>query len=371
MKRKLFYILFLLFISVVNCHAASTYEMKRQQGIDLFEKGSYSEAAKIFVEAQKKAPANNDLVLWISKCTDKLVMARNERIKAAKSASGNELLSNMTKGSRIHNFDSIGKFNANGVALVRFRNRYGFIDKDSIIRIPLVYDDVYCVLLDTKPGSEYDKFSKANNIKWNWSWDKGQLMSVCIDGEWGYIDEEGKERIPVIYDDVHEPIVFKSRKLIGVGKKGKYGFVNCDGENVIPLQYETVTRFYDGGGEKDDMAAVLKNGKMGFIGTNGETLIPFEYEPEFNIDYNVPLMFRPVWLAGETNVKKDGKYGVIDKKGNTITGFIFDGSGKSNFVQIGNDYKTYYKFPKGSGSAYYFDGKIYESEEDFKRATSR
>ncbi len=53
---------------------------------------------------------------------------------------------------------------------------------------------------------------------------------------------------------------------------GKFGYINKEGQQVIPFIYDDVTDF-DG-----EYAAVLKDGKYGLINTKGETVIPFEYD---------------------------------------------------------------------------------------------
>ena len=198
-------------------------------------------------------------------------------------------------------------------------------------------------------------------------------MSVCKDGLWGYINDAGIEVVPTVYDDVRESIVFKYRNLIGVGKDNKYGFIDWNGKVIIPIKYDYVSRFYEGmcpAVFTNDLVPVVKDGKMGFIDNNGRTVIPFEFEPQYNLDYMVPVMTRPVWSNGVTDVKKDGKFGLIDVSGKSVTGFQFDGPGELNIVNVLGDYKTYFEFPLNNGKAYYFEGKLYDSEADFNQAVT-
>lgn len=355
----------------IVCYAGTIYDDARQAGIAQYNSGNYSAAAKHFIAIQNIAPVNNDLGSWITKCNNKMVQSRNARIKKIKSTTVPKPVQN--KGSKIERYDSVGHFGSSNLALVRYNNKYGFINKDSIIIVPVQYDDVYATITETVSGSIYDDFIKANNIKWNWSWDKGQLMSVCRDGKWGYINDKGEEVIPTVFDDVRESIVFKYIHLIGVGKDEKYGFIDWNGNIIIPLVYDHVCRFYEGmcpDEFKNDLAAVVKNGKMGFIDKFGKTVLPFDYEPQYNLDYVVPVMFRPVWSNCVTDVKKDGKFGLIDVAGETVTGFKFDGPGELNVVQVGSDYKTYFEFPINERKAYYFEGKLYYSEADFNQAVT-
>lgn len=378
MKKLIFVLLiFVATISIV-CFAGPIYDDARQAGIAQFNRGNYSVAVKQFIALQNIAPVNNDLSVWIIRCRQRMVQSRNMKIKNVKKTRtrSNRISTSMLDGVKIQQYDSIGNFGTSGLALVELNKSYGFINRDSIIVIPIQYDDIYSIITDAVPGTTYDKFIKTHNLKWNWSWGKGALMSVCKDGRWGYINESGKEIIPIIYDDVNEPIVYSERYLIGVGNGGKYGFVDRVGNLKIPLQYDYVSRFYNGGsGDMNDlgydMVPVVRNGKMGFIDNNGRTVIAFEYEPQYNIEYNVPVMYRPVWFNGFTDLKKNGKFGMVDLKGNSITGFKYDERANVDFINIAGKYKTYFEFNIGDGKAYFMDGKEYDSETEFNQAVTK
>lgn len=373
MKKLLFTNMMLFTALSVVCYAGSIYGKARQAGIDLFNCKQYHKAAQQFIAVQNIAPINNDLSSWITKCHTKMVQRRNALIKKNKFSTVPNTQPIIRIGSKISKCDSVGKYGTANLALVRLNNQYGFIDKDSILIVPIQYDDVYSVITEALPGSRTDELIKAHNIKWEWSWDKGQLMSVCKDGKWGYINDKGQEVIPIVYDDVRESIVFEQRHLIGVGKDDKYGFIDWSGNIVIPLQYEYVSRFYQGvffdtNELGYDMVPVVKNGKMGFIDNYGSTVIPFDYEPQYDLAYSVPVMFRPVWSDGVTYVKKNGKFGIIDLKGNSTSGFKYDGPGELELINVGGDYKSYYVFPMGNNKIYYFEGHEYRSEAEITQA---
>lgn len=86
--------------------------------------------------------------------------------------------------------------------------------------------------------------------------------------KWGFINTEGKEVVPCIYDMLSG---FKE-ELAAVCKKDKWGYVNTKGEVVIPCIYERASDFSEG------LAAVRKNGKEGFINKKGEVAIPLKFE---------------------------------------------------------------------------------------------
>lgn len=94
------------------------------------------------------------------------------------------------------------------------------------------------------------------------------FASVRNGEKWGFINTEGKEVIPCIYDIV-QPF---NDGLAAVLKNNKWGYVNTKGELVIPCIYESAQDFSEG------LAAVTKNGKEGFVNTKGEVAIPLKFE---------------------------------------------------------------------------------------------
>ncbi len=84
-------------------------------------------------------------------------------------------------------------------------------------------------------------------------------------------------------------------------RNGKWGYIKrttvFDQELVIPYQYDHATSFSEG------LAMVKKDGKFGYINKQGELVIPFQFE------YATPF------TKGTATVKRDGKLGTIDKSG--------------------------------------------------------
>ncbi len=80
--------------------------------------------------------------------------------------------------------------------------------------------------------------------------------------------------------------------------EGKWGFVDADGKEVIPHIYEKADCFYMG------YASVVVNGKMGLIDLKGKTIVPFEYDND--------LMYFEDGLAV---VKKGEKFGYVNLTG--------------------------------------------------------
>ena len=83
-------------------------------------------------------------------------------------------------------------------------------------------------------------------------------------GKWGYLDPQGEEITPCVYDAVSE----FSKEGVAVVKVGeKRGLVNIKGEMLCEPIYDRITPFVDG------YAAVILDGKCGYVHKCGECVI--------------------------------------------------------------------------------------------------
>ncbi len=177
--------------------------------------------------------------------------------------------------------------------------------------------------LHKKFGHQYDYMD--NDIK-------DKLVVVRKDEKYGFINTQGKVQIPLIYDGAKSfseglAVVYRTdmlgfkniqRKVTAsliydftlsfqngtIKKNRKYGFINTKGEVVIPLIYDYAYYFSEG------LAIVregsFKNGKYGFINRQGKIQIPLIYDDAFPFN------------MGLTRVRKDGKSFTINKKGECV-----------------------------------------------------
>lgn len=129
-----------------------------------------------------------------------------------------------------------------GLALVKKDGKWGYIDKNGHVKIPLIYDS-------------------ANNFMGE------KIAKVKKDNLWGYINTEGKEVIPVDYYFCGEI----SNGIIAVGKGGKYGFIDRNGNKVCDLIYDRVEPF-----SSEGTAKVVLDRKFGYINTSGVVIVPIE-----------------------------------------------------------------------------------------------
>ena len=91
------------------------------------------------------------------------------------------------------------------------------------------------------------------------------LASVKKDGKYGFINTRGKEVISCKYDgvgDFHEGL---AKVRIGDYRDGKYGLINTQGEEVVPCKYDAAYDFSEG------LAVVKRNGKWGYVDKYGNS----------------------------------------------------------------------------------------------------
>ena len=115
-----------------------------------------------------------------------------------------------------------------------------------------------------------------------------------------------------------------------IKKNGLYGFIDYNGNEIVKPQYEKYCCFRYG------LACVKKDDKWGFINKQNETIIPFIYDtPEYEfgafdiywgtkINRITDTMFNKHLEVLCAPVAKDGKYGFINDKNETIIPFIYD-----------------------------------------------
>ncbi len=112
------------------------------------------------------------------------------------------------------------------------------------------------------------------------------LIRVCRDGRWGFIDEYGRERIPLQWAHVGKFNTDGWAQVLRGGQYGgwlyedgqlvsgeQWGFINRQGQIVIEPQWEWVDDF-----DKDGFALVQRSGKGGVIDRQGRVVV----EPQWS-----------------------------------------------------------------------------------------
>ena len=172
-------------------------------------------------------------------------------------------------------WDYIGELHENR-RVVKKGEQYGFSDVSNKVVITPAYSQVY-------------------------NFSEGLCAVKNADGKWGYIDTEGREVIPCIYDVAND----FSCGLALVKTDGFFGYIDKNNQFVIPATYEEAYPF------SENRACVRQGELYGYIDTTGAMIIPAEYELAFD-------------FAEDGAVVKQGDYGVINSLGNATILTVWD-----------------------------------------------
>ena len=264
-------------------------------------------------------------------------------------------------------YDSIDRMGYNnGIYRLRLDNKYGLFNingKDT----GLIYDYIVCtgdklirVQLDDKWGFLNQNFEEVIPATYERAWDfEDNFALVKEDGEWYFLfymsEEEMQERKKEMkehswlykltnkifnsfnnYTKIPVKEQISNRSLLGEHlshfvrtKKGDlyvHDYNTARNESaLVPIETDEVTHFDDNG-----YAEVRKDGKYGLINADGEFVIPCIYD-EFrrlkNIQYAV--------------VRINNKWGAVDLHNNTLIEFLYEDAfdDKDNYVVVVQDGK--------------------------------
>ena len=164
-----------------------------------------------------------------------------------------------------------------GIAPVKQKGRWGFIDKNGKVVILFQY-------------VKADSFSE------------GLAAVVTADtNKYGYINTKGEIVIPPKYEEAF----YFNEGVAAVQILDKWGYIDKRNQWVIPARYKSASNFEDG------MARVSQNDKYGYIDKKGKVVIPFKYEYLGSLSEGL--------IGAELN----GKFGYLDKTGKVVIPFKF------------------------------------------------
>lgn len=178
---------------------------------------------------------------------------------------------------------------------------------------------------------EYENFGEESQ----------ELIMVLKDSKIGYINSEGKEVIPAIYDGGFK--AKEDKDFYQVKSGNKWLLLDKNGKKYKELDYDDIGEYVDG------VMLVLKDGKFGYIDKTGKEVIPLDYTygEDFKDDVAIvgkdsgfgvinkkneiviPFIYDDIKIIGEyVYVLQDNKYGILDEKGEEILPVIYDGIGR-------------------------------------------
>ena len=183
-------------------------------------------------------------------------------------------------------FSAIGRF-SEGLAPVKGKIQWGYINKGYDVVIPLMYERAFSfkeglgmVILN----SQYGFIDHTGEVQIPFKYTAAphsfeqECARVCHDRLWGLIDREGNYILPPTYSQIEQ----FAEGLALVSLHNKVGFINKKGEVVIPLVYDNGRSFSEG------LTAVCIEGqssKWGYINKDNQEVLPFKYdiaEPFYN-----------------------------------------------------------------------------------------
>lgn len=171
---------------------------------------------------------------------------------------------------------------------VRREEKYGVIDRDGQVVVPLTFPRLGSVLA------------------------KG-LMSAKSDGLYGFIDQSGQFVIQPQFERVKD---FSANGLALARKDKLWGYIDTSGAWAIAPRFKDAKPFYDA-----SLAPVEIEKKWGYIDATGQVVIPAIYPSA--------LGFRPDGLASVKD-RTSLKWGAIDTSGKVVIPFKY------------RDYLTFY-----------------------------
>lgn len=191
--------------------------------------------------------------------------------------------------------------------------KYGIIDSSEVLRVFPKYEEILSlndkniVIGSIKGESYFINLNKNIEEKMdyeNYSMESINRIMVSKDNKIGYINEIGKEVIPLEYDGGFS---FKEKKDFIQVKKGNFWYLlDLETLKLKKLPYEDVGEYVDG------YMVVEKNEKYGYINNLGEIKIPLKY------------LIAEEFKDGLAVVGDENGFGVIDKKGKETMKLIYD-----------------------------------------------
>lgn len=217
-------------------------------------------------------------------------------------------------------------------AIVARKSIYGIIDEYGKPVLPIDYDFIerpseysrFADIFIAKKGSKvtiFDKNARVIPIEdiisyQHWS---GDIFITDIHGKTGLLSYNGCQTIPFEYDTLYH-----SRHKGFIARKGdKYGYISRKNEIIRPFDYKYIYALSYG------IAFVNTEGKVGLYDGKGNLILPFEYEAIYNATYTLEKD-NPIYIVG-----KNGNVGTVDIHNQVVIPIVYDGL--SGWVEYGPD----------------------------------
>jgi len=179
-----------------------------------------------------------------------------------------------------------------GLSLVKVDSVWGYIEKEGLDDQLFIYNEGISTSkkrMNPNLNKQLNKYEKIGNFYEGAAW-------AIRKNKYGFIDDNGKEFIPAIYDRAY---IF-AEGLASVKKGNKWGYINKSNSIKITYKYDWALPFSEG------LASVQINNKWGYIDKSGKLLIDTVYEAAWRFS------------EGLAAAQYKGRWGFIDKKGDFV-----------------------------------------------------
>ena len=208
---------------------------------------------------------------------------------------------------------------AEGYAPVKQYERWGIIDTLGNIVVPTVYeqitfpshgilfagDDYGMALIElTASGAKL----RTDPVYFAVTAPSDNRVGVSRNGKQGFLDFQGHEIIPCVYDEIG---VFKlGRTLARIGNR--FGIIDTLGNAVLPIEYEDKSTKGNKYVYYDSLALIERDGLLGYVDLQGNIVIPLRFSQAYHFSQGLaPVLF-------------NGGWGYINTRGEVYMPFIFD-----------------------------------------------
>ena len=219
------------------------------------------------------------------------------------------------------------------LSLVKDGDKYGLIDAEGNIVLPIEYDKFYSTnsYNEIKRENKWGIIDSSGKICLPAIWDRVYTLGLVPRGNIVVISgrkiglynaETGKEIIPVIMDEINNLHAsdlnnFMREHFVVVSKGGKRGVFDLDGKEIIPIKYKVID------------TAEYAYGCFEIRTFIGDFDCKYEYFTQegilaFPLSDGLEYEKSPRRLAC---VKKNGKYGFINIKGDVVVPVVYDDAG--------------------------------------------
>lgn len=283
----------------------------------------------------------------------------------------------VTLDGNIHEavWDYISPF-VNGTAIVKSNGQYNLINTQGMLLCPewyakinFDYEQLSSTFLAQDNQGKYGALGPAGEVLLSFEWDSIKKADDCYivekEKKKGILNSNGELRTSLNWDNISSLYVENGDPLIAQ-KDGKYGFIDLDGNEVIPFLWDKVYAFSQG------IAKVEKDHLYGYINKGGEYIIPLQKMNSYDyFDSDDTVRF--------VDIEDPDQWGYMDRNGNVLckvnyqyyTGVpikqeglnVVTENGKAGYMEINGEmaipFQWEYAYGFSEGFAFVSDGKAY------------